>query len=116
MIRLILRVGANTFALYAAALVLPAVVLDSIRAGLLAGMALTLLHMLIRPFLLLIALPVNLITLGLFTLVINAWMLMLTDKMIAGLTIPGFWPALAAALLVTLVNLPLTSILLRGRL
>lgn len=115
MSRLVLRIGTNTLALYAATLVLPAVILNSIWAGLLAGTVLTLLHVLIRPFLLLIALPVNLITLGLFTLVINTWMVMLTDRMIAGLTISGFWPALAAALLVTLVSLPLTSILLRGR-
>ena len=104
---LILRIGANTFALYAATLVLPAASLNSIWVGLSAGTALTLVHVLIRPFLLLIALPVNLITLGLFTLVINAWMVMLTDRLIAGLIIPGFWSSLAAALLVTLFNLPL---------
>jgi len=105
MSRLVIRIGANTIAFHAAALVLPAVVLNSVWAGLLAGTVLTLLHLLIRPFLLLLTLPVNLITLGLFTLVINAWMVMLTDKIIPGLTVPGFWPALAASLLVTLVNL-----------
>lgn len=107
MVRLLLKTGANMVALYAAALVLPAIFLDNICAGLLAGITLTLLHMLIRPFLLLIILPFNLITLGLFTLVVNAWMVILTDKMIGGLSVPGFWPALAAALLVTLFNLPL---------
>ncbi|BBB93445.1 MAG TPA: phage holin family protein [Methylomusa anaerophila] len=107
MCRLVLRIVANTFALYVAKLVWPAVVLDSIWAGLLAGTVLTLLHAAIRPFLLLILLPVNLITLGLFTLVINAWMVMLTDGLIPGLTVPGFWSALVVALLATLVNLPL---------
>jgi putative membrane protein len=109
MSRLVLRIVANTIALYAAKLVLPAVVLNSVWAGLLAGRVLTLLYVLIRPFLLLIILPVNLITLGLFTLVINAWMVMLTDRLMAGLTIPGFWSALATALLVTLANLPLNQ-------
>jgi putative membrane protein len=103
--RFALRIIANAFALYAATLILPAAILNSALAGLLAGTALTLLHVLIRPFLLLIILPVNLITLGLLTLVIDALMVMLTDKMVAGLTIPGFWSALAAALLVTFVNL-----------
>ncbi len=110
MSRLVIRIGANTIAFHAAALVLPAVVLNSVWAGLPAGTVLTLLHLLIRPFLLLFTLPVNLITLGLFTLVINAWMAMLTDKIIPGLTVPGFWPALAVSLLVTLVNLPLNRI------
>lgn len=93
--RLVLRIGANTLALYAAVLVMPAVFLNNIWAGLLAGTVLTLLHVLIRPFLLLVALPVNLVTLGLFTLVINTWMVMLTSRIIAGLAVPGFWPALA---------------------
>ncbi|MFA5385275.1 MAG: phage holin family protein [Eubacteriales bacterium] len=107
--RLVLKIIANTFALYAATLVLPAAVLNGVWAGLLAGTVLTLLNILIRPFLLLITLPVNLITLGLFTLVINTWMVMLTDKIIPGVTIPGFWSALAAALLVTLANLLLNQ-------
>lgn len=103
--RLVLKIIANTFALYAAALVLPSAGLNGVWAGLLAGTVLTLLNVLIRPFLLLITLPVNMITLGLFTLIINTWMVMLTDKIIPGVTIPGFWPALAASLFVTFANL-----------
>jgi len=103
--RLVLKIIANTLALCAAALILPAAGLNGMWAGLLAGIVLTLLHVLIRPLLLLITLPFNLISLGLFTLVINAWMVMLTDKIIPGVTIPGFWPALAASLFVTFANL-----------
>lgn len=109
MSRLVFRMVANTAAVYVTALVIPAVVLESAWVGLLAGAVLTLLNALVRPFLLLITLPVNLITLGLFTLVVNAWMLMLTSRLVEGLTIPGFWWALAAALLVTLVNVPLNQ-------
>ncbi|OAT87120.1 phage holin family protein [Desulfotomaculum copahuensis] len=115
MSRLVLRIAANSLALYAAALVVPAVVLNDIWAGLLAGTVLTVLHVLIRPFLLLVALPVNLITLGLFTLVINTWMVMLTNWIVAGFAVPGFWPALAVSLLVTLFNLPLNRLNRLGR-
>jgi len=111
MSRFVLKIIINMFALYAATLVLPSTALNGLWAGLLAGTVLTLLHVLIRPFLLLIILPFNLATLGLLTLVINAWMVMLTDKMIAGMTIPGFWSALAAALLVTLANLLLNRLI-----
>jgi putative membrane protein len=106
--RLALRIVINTVALFVISLILPAVVLDGIGAGLLAGTVLTLLNALLRPFLLLITLPANLVTLGVFTLVVNAWMLMLTDLMVGSFTIPGFWLAFVAALLVTLINLPLS--------
>lgn len=115
MTRLAFRIAANTLALYAASLLFPAVVLTGVGAALLAGTVLTLLNVLIRPFLLLITLPINLLTLGLFTLVINAWMVLLAAKLIAGLTVTGFWPAVAAGLVVTLVNLLLNH-WLRGRL
>lgn len=108
MTRLAFRIAANTSALYVASLLFPAVVLSSAWAGLLAGTVLTLLNVLVRPFLMLITLPINLLTLGLFTLVINAWLVLLAAKLIAGVTVAGFWPALVTGLVVTLVNLPLT--------
>ncbi|MFZ5899565.1 MAG: phage holin family protein [Bacillota bacterium] len=103
--RLALRILVNTAVLYVIALVYPPVAVVSIWAALLGGTVLALLNALLRPLLLLITLPVNLITLGLFTLVVNAWMLILTDRMIGGIAIPGFWLALLVALLITLVNL-----------
>ncbi|MBU4533692.1 MAG: phage holin family protein [Eubacteriales bacterium] len=107
--RLVLRIVINTVALFVISLILPVVVLNGIGPALLAGTVLTLLNALLRPFLLLITLPVNLITLGVFTLVINAWMLMLTDLMVGGFAIPGFLSAFVAALLLTLINLPLSN-------
>lgn len=103
--RLGLRILINAAVLYIIALLYPPVVVGSLWAALLGGAVLALLNALLRPLLLLITLPVNLITLGLFTLVVNAWMLILTDRMIGGIAIPGFWLALAVALLITLVNL-----------
>jgi putative membrane protein len=106
--QLAVRIFINTLALYAISIILPAVVVDGIWAGLLAGTVLALLNALVRPFLLLITLPINVLTLGVFTLVINAWMLMLTDSLVRGIAIPGFWTAFVAALLLALINLPLS--------
>jgi len=56
-----------------------------------------------------LTLPVNLVTLGLFTLVINALMFWLASAVVKGFTVTGFWPAFFGALvywiIIILVNL-----------
>jgi len=95
----------NSAAFYAATLIFSAVRLDNFFACVLAGAVLTVINLFIRPFLILIALPLNFLTLGVFTLVINTWMLMLADLLVGGIHIPGFWPAFAIALLISSANL-----------
>lgn len=70
----------------------------------LAALVLTALNYLLRPVLMVIALPLNLITLGLFVLLINAWMIMLADVLVKGWQIPGFWSALFTGILVLILN------------
>ncbi|MGI5839407.1 MAG: phage holin family protein [bacterium] len=92
--RFLIRCAAGAITFYLAAVFFPAVRLASPLAALLAGFILAVVHLLIRPLLFLLTLPVNLLTLGLFTFIINTWMVMLTDRFVAGLRIAGFWPAL----------------------
>ena len=68
------------------------------------GLILWVINLLIRPLLLLIVLPINIITLGIFTLVVNTWMIMLVDKLIKGVTIPNFWVALVLAIIIKIAN------------
>lgn len=70
----------------------------------LAALILTALNYLLRPLLMVIALPFNLLTLGLFMLLINAWMVMLTDAIVTSWQIPGFWESLFAGTLVLIFN------------
>lgn len=58
----------------------------------------------IRPILLLLTLPINILSLGLFTFVINAFMLFLTDATIKGFEIHGFGWALLSAILLSAIN------------
>lgn len=69
-----------------------------------AAILLAVLNWLLRPLLMLVALPLNLITIGLFVLIINAWMIMLTDWLIPGWQLPGFWLALVTGIIVALCN------------
>jgi putative membrane protein len=58
----------------------------------------------VRPFALLLSLPALVVTLGLFLLVINAAMLGLVALMLPGFKIAGFWSAVGAALIVSVIS------------
>ena len=107
--KLILKVVANMIAFYCAAKVFPAIRLNGMDTVVWAGLILGGVNLLIRPLIFLITLPVNLLTLGLFSLLINTWMVMLTDSLLGGLQIPGFWLALATAVIVSVCNMVLLS-------
>lgn len=70
----------------------------------LAALLLGIVNAIVRPIVVLLTLPVTLITLGLFLLVVNAAMLGLVAAFLPGFSIAGFWPALWAALLISLVS------------
>lgn len=103
--RLVIKIIANVAAFYCAAQIFPVIKMTTPETGLWAGLILTGVNLLIRPLLLLITLPVNFLTLGLFTLIINTWMVMLTGTFLKSLHIPGFWLALATALIVSAFNM-----------
>ncbi|HLT57906.1 MAG: phage holin family protein [Limnochordales bacterium] len=94
----------NTLALLLAAAVLKGVEVDGVLSAIVAAGLLVLVNASVRPVLILLTLPVNLLTLGLFTLVINALMLMLVAWLVPGFIIEGFGAGLAAALLLAMVN------------
>ncbi len=71
----------------------------------LAAIVLGLVNAFIRPIVLLIALPLNLLTLGLFTFVVNALMLMLVSAIMEPtFEVMGFWQALVASLIISVVS------------
>jgi putative membrane protein len=90
--------------IYLLSLVLPQVFLQGAIPAILAGLLLSLLSVTLRPLLMLLCLPLNLLTFGLFVLVINTWMLQLTDLMVKGFMVSGFWYAMLAALFIMLAN------------
>jgi len=103
--KLLLKVIANIVAFYCVAKLFPSIHLNGMETAVWAGLILGGVNLLIRPLLFLITLPVNLLTLGLFTLVLNTWMVMLTDKFLSGLQIPGFLLALATAVIISVCNM-----------
>lgn len=101
---LILRLLVNAVAIWAAGYFVDGVSLTSFEAGLWVALVFGVLNALLKPLLILVTLPINLLTLGFFTLVINAGIFALTAKMTTALTVDGFWSAVWGALVVSVVN------------
>jgi putative membrane protein len=69
-----------------------------------AAAILGILNAFFRPIALILTLPINVLTLGLFTFVINAVMLKMASGVIGGFEVRGFWPAVIGALIISLVS------------
>ncbi|MEM9655815.1 MAG: phage holin family protein, partial [Actinomycetota bacterium] len=65
----------------------------------------------LKPITHLIALPITVLTLGLFTLVINAAMLQITDALTSGLNVDGFWTSVGGGLVISIVSWALSTFL-----
>lgn len=89
---------------------------DGIRGALLAAFVLGLVNALVRPFVLLVSIPVNIITLGLFTFVVNALMLLFVSVLLSpSFQVMGFWRALLASLIISIVSSVLSKTLVEEK-
>jgi len=94
-----------------AAYFIPGVRVGSFLSALWVALFLGIVNILIRPILILITLPINILTLGLFTFVINAVLILLASSVIKGFEVAGFWWALLYSIVLSVVNSLLNLIL-----
>jgi putative membrane protein len=99
----------NAAALAFTAWVINGISVDGVVPLLVASAILGILNAVIRPILLIITLPINLFTLGLFTFVVNGVLLMITSAVVEGFHVAGFWPAVIGALLLAIISFVLSS-------
>ncbi len=114
MLNLLLVWLVNALCLLAVAYLVPGVEVRSFGAALLAAVVLGLINLFIRPVLSLLTLPITLLTLGLFSFVLNALMFGLAAYFLAGFSVSGFWAALFGALAFGVLSWIANSLLLRG--
>ncbi len=76
----------------------------TLPGALVAAIVLGILNVFIRPLFLLLTFPINVLTLGLFTLVINAVVVWIVSAIVPGFAIAGFWYAFLFAIVLTLIN------------
>jgi len=109
MIKLFMKYLSIILTLYLLSLVIDSIQINSTSALLMMGLVLLFVNLLLKPILLLITLPLNLLTLGLFSFIVNAWMIMIADHFVSNLSMGGFLNALLAALLIVFFNHLLTG-------
>lgn len=107
----ILKWMGSVAAVLIAAYFLPGVVVAGLWSALIVALVLGLLNLTIKPLLVLLTLPINIITLGLFTFVINALMVLLASSIVKGFSVVGFLNALLFSLLLTIIQEILEMIL-----
>ena len=78
--------------------------------ALVAALFLGVVNALIRPVVLILTLPINILSLGLFTLVVNGLMLWLVGNLLAGFRVDGFWAAVGGSLVLSLVSFVINSL------
>jgi putative membrane protein len=104
MIGFVLRAVIAALGLWVASRFVTGLSIDTPTTLLLAGLLLGVVNAIVRPIAILLTLPMTIVTLGLFLLVINAAMLGLVALILPGVRIEGFWAALLAAIIVSLVS------------
>ncbi|RLC06415.1 MAG: phage holin family protein [Deltaproteobacteria bacterium] len=97
-----------------AAIIVASYMIDGIQVGgvfsaVFAAAALGILNAFFRPIALILTLPVNILSLGLFTFVINAIMLKLASGIIPGFDVHGFWASVWGAFLISIISWLLNS-------
>jgi putative membrane protein len=106
----------NAVALAVAASIVPGMHSASVGATMIAALVLGILNAIVRPFLLLLTLPINLLTLGLFTFVVNGIMLLMTGSLVHGFAVDGLGAAILGSLVLSFVSFLLNVFITdRGR-
>ena len=104
MVGFLLRWSINLMALVVAGSLIPGIKISNIEMGILAAGILGIVNAVIRPIVLIFTLPINLLTLGFFTLIINAALLKFVAYVVPGFVIESFGAAFLGAILISCIS------------
>jgi len=104
MIAVIIRWLVITIAILLSSMLIPGIRVDSLLTVFIAAGLLGIINVFVKPILIILTLPLTIITLGLFSFIINAFLLKLVAYFVAGFEVAGFFPALLGALIISFVN------------
>lgn len=99
-----------TLIILIAAYLLPGVTVTTFVVALLVALVLGIVNAIIKPILIILTLPINILTLGLFILVINALLVMLVAWLIPGFEVAGFWWAMLFSIVISVIEFFLSMI------
>lgn len=95
----------NALAIISAAYLIPSVTVDGFTAAFVLAVVLGIINAFIRPILVILTLPINILSLGFFTLVINAGLVMLAANLVDGFDTGGFVGALIFSVVLAIINM-----------
>ena len=100
----------SALAVIVTSLLLPGVHIDSVWTAILVAAVLAFLNTIVKPILVILTIPITILTLGIFLLVINAGLILLTSKLVHGFVIDGFWTALLFSIILSFINSVFTKL------
>ena len=98
------RLIINILALLTVAYTMPGVHVQSLMVAVVAALVFALINTFIKPVIMIITLPINILSLGIFTLFINGLLFYVVSKLVNGFSVDGFWSAFWGALIFSLVS------------
>lgn len=101
----------STFSIMITAYLIGGIHIKGFFSAFLAAAFLGILNAFFRPVLFFLTLPINVLSLGLFTFAINALLLMMVSGVISGFVVDGFWWAILGSFIISLVSWLLTSLI-----
>jgi len=111
MVGFLLRAAITALGLWVASELLSGLSFDSTAKLIIAAIVLGVVNAFVRPLAFILTLPLTVLTLGLFLLVLNAGMVALVAWLVPGFHVAGFWTAVGAALIVSLVSWAASSVI-----
>lgn len=99
-----MRLAVNVFALMIVEYLVPGFVLKDIWTAIVAAVVFGLVNTFIKPILQIITLPITILTLGLGAFLVNVFLLWGTSRIVPGFYIAGFWTAVVASIVLSLVT------------
>ena len=94
----------GAIAVFTTSYILPGMHVKDFWTAVIVALVLAIVNVLIRPILVLLTFPVTIVTLGLFLFVINSLMVLLVARIVPGFVVDGFWWAMLASVVISIVS------------
>lgn len=104
MIKMLIRLLVQALAVFITAWLLSGVSVNDMRSALIVAVLLGLMNTFVKPILAFFTLPITIITLGLFSFILNAVLILLVDHLVDGFAVANFWWAIIFGFVLSIVN------------
>lgn len=106
----LLKLLVSTLTIIIAAYFIPGVKIASYWTAIVVALVMAIVNAIIKPIVMFFTLPLNVLTLGLFTFVVNGLMILLVAYFVPGFQVAGFWTAVIFSISITFINWLLTKL------